>query len=240
MTGFCILTAITERHTLTDIDRPYLFEVPTVEEHLSRGARVALYMGALASRLVEIDRTRCIHPDQRAENVAEHSLMLSKVAPELARVLYPELDENLVARFGGVHDDVEAYVGDTPTDIIAGHDRVTKEEIEALGLKQLAKEFAHIPSYVDIIRRYEAQEDPEARFVRAVDKLMVLLIHVPNNGATLRAHYTYETFLRSETDLLKRDEFKYGEFTEIMELRRELGQLLADRYLQEPATTSVE
>ena len=218
--------------TASQTNVEFLFTVPDVEPGLSDGARVAIQMGALASRLVGVDRTRCDHPDGRAENVAEHSLMLAKVAPEVAHLLYPELDENLVARFATIHDDVEVYAGDTATDIPSNLDPVAKEVREAAGLNQLRKEYAHMPGYVELILQYEAQSVPEARFVRAVDKLMVLLIQFPNEGAVLRDNYTYDSYLQAESSLLARDAYKYGEFDQIIALRRELGQELADRFLR--------
>ena len=212
----------------------FLFRIPTVSEELTIGARAAIQIGALASQQVETTRTRCLHPDGRDENVAEHSLMLAKVAPELATLLYPELDANLVARFATLHDDVEIYVGDTPTDMLSDLDPVAKEQRELSGLNKIEKEYVHIPGYVTLMQQYEKQSVPEARFVRAVDKLMVLLIHFPNSGAILRANYSHEDYLQSERDLLVRDAHKYGEFDKIIKLRQELGQELAEKFLQKP------
>ncbi len=212
----------------------FLFSVPATRDTLSDAARITIDMGALASRLVEVERTRCAHPDGRAENDAEHSFMLGKVAPELACALYPELDENLVARFAILHDDVEAYVGDTPTDVLSNLDQQSKDARESSGLKQLTKEFAHMQSYVRLIQQYEAQSVPEARFVRAVDKLMVLLIHFPNSGVVLQENYTYDSFLKSEKELMDRDGYKYGEFSLIMKLRHEIASELAKAYLRKP------
>src|SRR6267154_3828630 len=186
-------------------DIPFLFVAPDPIKGVSDAANAAIQLGALASQQVATLRTRCVHPDGRAENDAEHSLMLAKVAPELAVLLYPELDENLVGRFAILHDDVEIYVGDTPTDMLAHLDPVAKEILEARGLKQLLKEYSHLNSYCTLMKQYEAQSVPEARFVRGVDKLMVLLIHMPNAGAVLREHYTYESFLEYEQKLLRRD-----------------------------------
>lgn len=209
----------------------FLFTIPAVNDGLSNAAKSSIQMGALASALVAVERTRVIHPDGRAENDAEHSFMLAKVAPELAHELYPELDDNLVARFAILHDDVEAYVGDTPTDALADLDQDSKDMRESNGLKQLAKEYSHMPRYIQFIEHYENQDVPEARFVRAVDKLMVLLIHLPNEGEVLKAHYTYDSFLKFEKELLDRDGYKYAEFTLVKELRQELGTALADMYL---------
>jgi 5'-deoxynucleotidase YfbR-like HD superfamily hydrolase len=215
----------------SSVDPTFLFAIPEVSDLLSAGAKTAIQIGALAGGLVAVERTRCIHPDGRAENVAEHSLMLAKVAPELADLLYPNLNANLVARFALLHDDVEVYVGDTPTDMLANADPAYKEIREAEGAEQLAKDYAGVPNYVKLLHQYETQSVPEARFVRAVDKLMVLLIHFPNEGATLRANYTYETYMQSERDLLDRHAYKYGEFSKVIDLRRELGQKLANKHL---------
>jgi putative hydrolase of HD superfamily len=210
----------------------FLYTIPPVRADLSDAAKAALNMSALASRLVQVERTRILHPDGRAENDAEHSFMLAKVAPELAHLLYPELDENLVARFAVLHDDVEAYVGDTPTDMLANLDQQSKDKLESAGLKQLGHEYAHLPSYVKLIEQYEAQSVPEARFVRAVDKLMVIVTHFFNNGKVIKQHYTYDSFIKSEKELLVRDSYKYGEFKLVMALRKELGTELADMFLK--------
>ncbi|RWZ79403.1 MAG: HD domain-containing protein [Candidatus Chaera renei] len=131
-----------------------------------------------------------------------------------------------------MHDDVEAYVGDTPTDMLAdAFDQTTKEEREKAALHHLLLEYSDCPEYCERIKQYEDQSVPEARFVKAVDKLMVMLIHLPNQGLVLNRHYTYESFLKSEMDLMARDGFKYAEFDGIKALRHELGYLLADRYL---------
>lgn len=210
----------------------FLFSIPSKRKNLSAEANIALQMGALASKQIDINRTRCIHTGGRPENIAEHSLMLAKVAPELAVLLYPELDENLVARYSTLHDDIEIYVGDTPTDTLANLDLSKKEDREKAGIIKLLEEYSHIPSYTKLITSYESQTVPEAIFVRAVDKLMVLLIHIPNNGSTLQENYTYESFLESEKTLLQRDRYKYGQFEKIVQLRKELAQELADRYLK--------
>lgn len=211
----------------------FLFRIPDTQPELSRAGNIALQMGAMASRLVLEKRTRTDHPDGRAENVAEHSFMLGKVATELAEHLYPELDANLVARLSLLHDDVEAYVGDTPTDHISPEDIVLKHAREAAAKEQLVQEYAHIPGYSLQIEDYESQQSPESRFVGAVDKIMVLLIHLPNKAAVLRSQYTYSEFLESEEKRRLRLINRYPDFEEIVELRRELGQYIADTYMSD-------
>ena len=203
-------------------------------ENLSEKAWVARVFGALSSRLVGEERTRTIHPDGRRENVAEHSLMLVKVSAALAEMFHPELDSGKVAVYASMHDDVEAYVCDTPTDIVSGHDPIEKRQREAAGVKQLAKDFAAInPHYVARIKEYEAQEIPEARFVRVVDKIMVELIHFPNDGEAIVGYYTLESAEESARQSEARLMAEYPEYADMVEVKLELAKFLREKYLRE-------
>jgi len=105
----------------------FYYRSPDYDPDLSHAANTAIQMGAIASRLVLEERTRTHHPDGRAENVAEHSFMLAKVAAEIAAIMYPELDRGRIALYASVHDDIEAYVRDTPTDRIDAQGLLDKE-----------------------------------------------------------------------------------------------------------------
>lgn len=208
------------------------FQRPEYVEGLSHKANLAMAMGAMASRLVSEERTRTIHPDGRRENVAEHSLMLVKVAVQLARAMYPHLDAGIVAIKAADHDDVESYVRDTPTDRISEQGRDEKAQRETRGSHQLALEYGEIaPGYVRDHAEYEAQNDPHSRFVRVVDKIMVVLIHIPNKGKTLRENYTYEDFVAKTHETAARLFGEYPEYNELIDLRTEIAMYLADQYL---------
>ncbi len=201
---------------------------------VSTAANTALGLGALASKLAQEKRTRVEHPDGRAENVAEHSLALAKVARELAAQLYPELDQNLVASFADVHDDVEAYVGDTATDFITKEELDRKHEREKLGIAKLKEEYKDLPSYVTLIEEYEEQEIPEARFVKIVDKLMPILSHFANEGKVMRENYSSETLLnlKRRNESVRKYLEQYPEFKKIVDLREELVALMAEKFLK--------
>lgn len=210
----------------------FQFQRPTFED-TTQAADIALGLAAISSRLAQEKRTRLEHPDGRSENVAEHTLTLAKTAPELAIYMYPGLDPNLVARFATVHDDVEAYVGDTPTDIITDESLALKQQREQRGIARLIDEYSEVKSYVALITDYEAQKIPEARFVRVVDKLMPILSHFSNSGVLLKRLYDNETYLdpkrRSPTSA--RLLVEYPEFKEVIELREELVNLMARMHL---------
>lgn len=212
----------------------FLFQRPEYVNDVCRASNVVLAMGALASRMTQEERTRNHHPDGRRENVAEHSFMLAKVSLALADEMYPWMDRGKIAIAALGHDDVEAYVGDTPTDPIANHDPLYKEKLEATGLMQLAAEYqALVPRYVNDVITYEHQEEYEAQFVRIVDKMMVLVTHIPNQGHTLREHYTYEQFEKNthakELELLD----QYPHFIEVIGLRTELALYVGKKYVRD-------
>lgn len=211
----------------------YLFTKPAEVAEFGRPLNVAIAMGALASRMVREERSRTDHPDGRKENVAEHSYMLAKVATALADEIYPWLDKGKVALYAISHDDVEGYVGDTPTDSIANHDPELKELREALGLQQLTAEYQDlVPGYVAEVNTYEQQEEYEAQFVRIIDKFMVLLIHIPNDGAVLKANYNYDTLIRDARAVERKLLAQYPHFIEIIEMRTQLSDYLAEKYLK--------
>jgi 5'-deoxynucleotidase YfbR-like HD superfamily hydrolase len=203
----------------------FLFERPPYVGSLSKEVNIILAHGSLASRLTAEQRTRTYHPDGRRENVAEHGFMLAKVAVALADELYPWLDRGKVAIYSIDHDDVEAYVGDTPTDSIAGHDKDEKKRREAFGEDRLVSEYVELsPGYVQDVVEYENQVVYEAQFVRIVDKMMVLLIHLPNHGDSLRQNYSYQQCLTdieaTERELLE----QYPHFIELIQIRSQLAR----------------
>lgn len=162
------------------------FTRPDASERLSPAANLIYGVGALASRMVQVERTICNHPGGRAENDAEHSYMLALVATSLAEEYFPELDSGLVSKYSNVHDLPESYVGDTPTHVISAAGLQAKADLEADGLRRLVEEYKGItPKLVKIMQDYEAQADPESRFVRMVDKLLTVSIQFPDGGETI-------------------------------------------------------
>jgi putative hydrolase of HD superfamily len=118
------------------------------------------------------------HPDQATlETDTDHTVMLGWLAPSLA-ASFPGLDVGLVAQFALVHDAPEVYAGDTPTLLITSAGQAAKEAREAAAVEQLATEFAWLPWFPATVREYESQRAPEARFVRAVDKILPKVVNL--------------------------------------------------------------
>lgn len=218
---------------LSRLENGFYFRRPELDGKVSPGVELAVALGAMASRQVLEVRTRTHHPDGRAENVAEHSHMLSRVATGLYRNfkhLLPEQNEGMIGLFADIHDDVEAYVLDTATDFISDQGRREKEIREAAGARQLYVEYHDIdPIYAERIRTYEEQVDPNARFVRVVDKMMTLLIHLPNKGEIIRKTFnTKEAHLEAIYKHTQRLREQFPEFVWLLDLRDELGEYVND------------
>lgn len=144
-------------------------------ERVKRAYEYALQLGSVAVEMAAIKRATYNFPG-RHENDAEHSFHLSITAAELAAELYPELDSGLVAEFGNVHDSVEIVVGDIASHNLNKKQREQKTQMEHEALPQL---YERLPPHTrELVERYEAQEEPEARFTYLVDKLLVSIMHV--------------------------------------------------------------
>ncbi len=133
-----------------------------------------LELGRIAVTFAGVERSTH-YPNNEPENDTEHSFHLALSAVELAATYHPELNTGLVAEFSIVHDLPEVYAGDTPTFNITPEERVAKELAEA---EATARLLAELPPYTaQLLERYEQQTEPEARFVRFVDKLLPAIIH---------------------------------------------------------------
>lgn len=142
-------------------------------------ASLALDLCKVTMRFARIERVPRFDDSQRESDV-EHSYMLSLVAPELAKALHLPLDSGLLSQYAIVHDLIELKTGDVATFSISPEELAAKEASEHDALEELINE---LPPYTGwLVRKYESQSDPESRFVRAVDKLLPLVVDILGDG----------------------------------------------------------
>jgi len=117
-------------------------------------------------RLKHVDRAGWIRAGiSHPESVAAHSWGVAWLVLEL---LPPDLDLGRALAYAVLHDLPEARVGDiTPHDGVDAADKHAQEARAAAALLPRA--------LADRWRAYEAQADPEARFVRQLDRLDMVL-----------------------------------------------------------------
>lgn len=166
-----------------------------------------------------------MHPDGvRWESDTDHSVMLAIVACSIASA-HPELglDIGLIAQLSVVHDMPEAVTGDVDTFDAAmrGLDVSSKADKERAAREHIAADTAAWPWLGELMALYEAQQIPEARFVRYVDKILPRLTNALNGGAAIRARRKdRETAFRWDRQLIAGLAEQYPEFAHV------LGELL--------------
>lgn len=142
-------------------------------------AQNMIELAQLAMNFSRIKRTGVCHADGTPETDADHTIMLTWLAPALAQFIDSQLNPAVVAEMAAVHDAVEVYAGDTPTINISDVELQDKYARERTATRKLFREFyRRLPRFATAVQIYEDQQLPEARFVRAVDKLMPKLVHV--------------------------------------------------------------
>lgn len=130
----------------------------------------------------------------RVENDVEHTYTLAMAAWFLA-ASFPELDRDRLIRLALAHDLLEVHAGDTF--VFAKDDSLaTKHEREAEAVEQLKQDWPDFPDLLVSIDEYERRESPEAKFVYALDKVMVVTLNILNGGASWHEHQvTFEQFV---------------------------------------------
>jgi len=201
-------------------------------------ANALVDLGRLALAFGRIDRTAVYHPDQvTPESDTDHTVMLGWLACALAANCFPHLDVGLVAQFSLVHDAPEVYAGDTPTLRISPAGRAAKEDRERVAVNRIHAEFGStLPWFPESLLRYEMQIEPEARFVRGVDKVMPKIVHLLDGATGLVEQGMDRAEMAGLIASQRMAMLRYvGEFTELMELHAELGdQVQAQLALADP------
>lgn len=213
---------------MTDIQ--FKYSIPKADKDLSDISKIILELGAISEQLTKEERFLVDHISGRAENDAEHSHMLSRIAPIIAMRFYMQLDAGLTSIFATIHDDVEAYVGDTPNHLNNDDIITDKKARENPGLVQLLKEHSHISEYTKLVKDYEAQIIPEARFVRALDKLMTVIMPFYDNGVCTNKHWNGDEFKYFSNAKTERYKAEYPEFKDLFDARDELNSKIIEKF----------
>lgn len=194
-------------------------------------------LGELTVKFADIHRAT-IYPDGHHENDTEHSFHLALTATELAATYHPELNVGLVSQYCTVHDLPEVYAGDVPSYKMTAEQQTAKEKAEQQALEQLLRELP--PHTARLLKQYELQTEPEARFVRFVDKLLPPVIYV----AALTANHKYyrERFdIHTMQDAIAADQAYYDklqamfpEFDFLLHLRVAVANTLNKKLFPNP------
>jgi len=147
-------------------------------------------LGKLALQFGRVNRFTYHEDGTTPESDTDHTIMLSLVACAYAAKYAPHLDTGKVAQYALIHDLVEVYAGDYMTlRVLTPEIKKEKREKEEAATKRIEEEFGNeFPWIPETIKRYESLADPEARFVKMIDKIMPKVTHLLNDGQTLKEH----------------------------------------------------
>lgn len=147
-------------------------------------------------------------PKGRGENDAEHSYQLAMVAWYLIDRNDLQLDKARVLMYALAHDLPEVYAGDV-NPLTATSEAINKKaESERKAAARLQKEFPEMPSLHRAIHAYEQKQDPESRFVYAVDKILPITNVYLQGSSWYKQHgVTRETWMVHTHDKLDRVNF---------------------------------
>jgi len=192
---------------------------------ITRIADAVTELGALALAFGQVGRATYLPDGLAPESDTDHTVMLSWAACALAEACAPGLDVGLVAQMAIVHDMPEVYAGDVDTLVAGPEQMAAKARREAAAIERLRGQFAGcLPWVTRAIDLYEAQEVPEARFVRALDKSMPKITHLLNGCVAIRERGMDAARLREFLDRQYADIAVYaGEFGGLMALTAELA-----------------
>jgi len=185
-------------------------------------------LGHDAVQFAHIERAT-IYESGRRENDAEHSHMLAFIAPYLAKTYYSEMDIGLISLFTTIHDDPELLCGDIST---LGMSDTQYQQKQLAERSAVEKRIALLPEpWSELLDRYELQKEPEARFVKLVDKLMPALMKLHGDGLANFENCGIFSRKEFEDDALTTSARlcrSFPEFPELHEIRQQLLMVVGD------------
>lgn len=187
-------------------------------------ANSIVQLGDLALRFGQVDRIT-YHRDRRTpESDTDHTVMLGLICCAFAHRYLPNLDLGLIAQYCLVHDLPEVYAGDTQTLRITDEERERKQQREKIARGRIRMRFGvSLPWVSRTIDEYEELSTPEARYVKAMDKLVPKITHIINLGVTIREQCMTRDMLIQRYDAQLAEIMEYAsDFPELFALRTDL------------------
>ncbi len=178
---------------------------------------------SLINSFQKIKRAVLINSEDTFENDLEHSYQLSLVAWYLVTSQKLKLDKDKVIKYALAHDIVEVYAGDvnifTKDFYKSGELLKQKHKNEELSFAKIKEQFPEFDDLFEVIEAYEKREEPEAKFVYALDKLLPVINIYLDNGRSWRKAGT-------TIDMLKTKSERIAMSKEVTEIWKELLKLV--------------
>ncbi len=131
-------------------------------------------------RLKLVSRRAYVSDLSRRENSAEHSWHLALALLIIAREAKLDIDLHKALVMALIHDTCEIDAGDTPA---YGPQRPDQHEAELRCVQRLAGYGLHFGAELhDLWLEYEAQQTPESRWIKVLDRFMPFVVNLATQG----------------------------------------------------------
>ncbi|PMJ92483.1 HD domain-containing protein [Vibrio sp. 10N.261.55.A7] len=194
-----------------------------MNERLAKQLALVIELDQLKSVL---RRTRVKSAQGRLENSAEHSWHVALMAILMEEHANESVDIARVVKMLLLHDIVEIDAGDTFVyDVAASLEQEEKE------LKAAQRLFAMLPSdqggeLMTIWSEFEAAASADARFAKALDRIIPMMLNFHNNGQSWIEHQvTSEQALTINSKIALGSETLWNEAKRMIETATENGWL---------------
>lgn len=126
---------------------------------------------------------RLVHAvgNDRMENLVEHSTQVAFTAWYIVSSLNLGLNLQKIVLYALVHDLPETYAGD-PMFNISPEAKANKKVAEEEARKRIAAELSEFPELIEMLEAYEKREDPESKFIYALDKILAVTNIILDEG----------------------------------------------------------
>lgn len=192
---------------------------------LAQRADTLAKLSDLYSAFMRVERAT--YRDGRPETDGEHTLHAMFLAVAYTAQYHPEFDPAEVALLMMVHDLDEVYAGDVNS--LTADDRAMdqKEQDEERDRHRLRDELKDAPYILELLERYWRQEEPIARYVRAIEKLDPSFAHTRDGGRAIASMGIGTERQYRELDTKAVDRMVGYAPDDIIGLRRLLGDQVA-------------
>jgi len=169
--------------------------------------------------IIEIDKLKTVFrrayiaDSSRRENSAEHSWHVATMAVILAEYCKGDVELLRVIKMLLLHDIVEVDAGDTGIyDTIAGQDKAERETRAADRLFSLLPN-EQAEELRDIWNEFEVGSSPEAKFARALDRLIPLIHNYYTQGRRWKEDGITHAQVLAVNQIIKENSPKLWDFT---------------------------
>lgn len=137
----------------------------------------------LIADFAKVERMPELANNKKRENDVEHSFGLALTCWYLLPKIAPQLSLEKVLQYALAHDLVELHAGDTF--VFDQVNAASKNQREAEAITELEKDWPDFPDLAKFAKGYMNKQDEEARFVKAVDKLLPVIMIELNDDPTI-------------------------------------------------------